>query len=77
MNLIDYRMAYNMIPRSWIIDCLKMYNEVIEFIKETLKNWRVELAARGKISAELKIRRGIFQGDTLSTLLFVIAIRVT
>ena len=54
-----------------------MYNEVIEFIKETLKNWRVELAARGKISAELKIRRGIFQGDTLSTLLFVIAIRVT
>ena len=37
---------------------------------KTLKNWRVELTAGGKSS---KIQRGIFQGDALSPLLFIIA----
>ena len=35
--------------------------------------WRVELTAGGKSLAEAKIQRGIFQGDALSPLLFVIA----
>ena len=38
-----------------------------------MKNWRVVLAAGGKSLAEAKIQRGIFQGDALSPLLFVIA----
>ena len=38
-----------------------------------MKNWRVELTAGGKSLAEKKIQRGIFQGDELSALLFIIA----
>ena len=38
-----------------------------------MKTWRVELTARGRSLAETKIQRGIFQGDALSPLLFVIA----
>ena len=38
-----------------------------------MKNWRVELTTGGKSLAETKIQRGIFQGDALSPLLFVIA----
>ena len=38
-----------------------------------MKNWRVELTAGGKSLAETKIQRGIFQGDTLSPLQFIIA----
>ena len=38
-----------------------------------MKNWRVELTAGGKSLAETKTQRGIFQGDALSPLLFVIA----
>ena len=38
-----------------------------------MKTWRVELLAGGKSLAEIKIQRGIFQGDELSPLLFVIA----
>ena len=38
-----------------------------------MKNWRVVLTAGGKSLAETKIKRGIFQGDALSPLLFIIA----
>ena len=37
-----------------------------------MKTWRVELTAGGRF-AEAKIQRGIFQGDALSPLLFIIA----
>ena len=40
---------------------------------ETMKNWKVELTAGDKTLAEVKILRGIFQGDVLLPLLFVIA----
>ena len=38
-----------------------------------MKNLRVELTAGGKSLTEVKIQREIFQGDTLSSLLFAIA----
>ena len=43
------------------------------FIEKAMKTWRVELTAAGKNWAETKIQRGIFQGDALSPLLFIIA----
>ena len=49
----------------------KISEEVIKFIKNTMESWRVELTAGRKSLAESKIQRGIFQGDTLSPLLFV------
>ena len=65
MAWIDYKKAYDKVPQSWIINCFKMYkisHEVINFIKKTLKTWRVELTAGGrKRLPEVKIRRGIFQ----------------
>ena len=38
-----------------------------------MKNWIVELITKGKSCVEVKIQRRIFQGDALSSLLFVIA----
>ena len=74
MALIDYKKAYRMVPHSRIKDCLKMHritDGVIKFMEETLKNWRVELTTGGKSLAEMKIPRGIFQGDALSLLLLL------
>ena len=76
MARIDYKKAYDIVPQSWIINCLKMYkisHEVLNFIEKIMKTWRVELTARGRSLAEAKIQRGIFQGDALRPLLFIIA----
>ena len=65
--------AYDIVSKSWIINCLKMYmisEEIINFDKDPMKIWRVGLTEGKKNLA--KIQRGIFQGDTLSPLLSVI-----
>ena len=57
MAWIDNKKAYDMVPHSWIINCLKMYkisDEVINFIDKTMKTWRVELTAGGRRLAEAK-----------------------
>ena len=69
MAWIDYKKASDMVPQSWIINCFKMYkisDKVINFIEEITKTWRVELTAGGRRIDETKIKKGIFQGDTLS-----------
>ena len=38
-----------------------------------MKTWKVKLTAGGRSFAETKIQSGIFQGDALSPLLFIIA----
>ena len=40
MAWIDCKKAYDMVPQSWVINCLKMYkilHEVINFIDKTMK----------------------------------------
>ena len=76
MAWIDCKKAYDMVPQSSIINCLKMYkisHETINFIEKKHENWRVELTAGGgKGLTEKKIQRGIFQGNALSLLLLII-----
>ena len=61
-----------MAPQSWIIRCLRMY-KISHEVEQTMKTWRVELTAGGRCIAETKIQRGIFLGDLLSPLVFIIA----
>ena len=77
MGWIDYRKAYDMIPHSWILEYLKNFGvnqQLRQFLDDSMKTWRVELTCGDQMLGEVKIKRGIFQGDTLSPLLFVIAL---
>ena len=75
MAWIDYKKAYDMVPHSWISECLEMFgiaNNVQDFLNNSMKSWKLELNASGKTLGEVDIRRGICQGDSLSPLLLVL-----
>ena len=66
-----------MVPHSWIIDYLDLFG-VAENIKSLLVNsmekWKVMLCSGNSELGEVEIKRGIFQGDSLSPLVFVLAL---
>ena len=75
MAWIDYKKAYDMVPHSWIEECLDMFGcsaNVGRFISLSMKSWKCQLVASGEVLGDVRIKRGIFQGDSLSPLLFVI-----
>jgi hypothetical protein len=77
MAWVDYRKAYDMVPHSWIMECLKMFgcaSNITKFIGRSMEMWKTELISNGEKLGCVGIRRGIFQGDSLSPLLFVLCL---
>ena len=73
MAWIDYKKAY-MVPNSWITECLDLFG-VAQNIKSLLVNnmekWKVMLCSGNSELGEVDIKKGIFQGYSLSPLVFV------
>ena len=79
MTWIDYKKAYDMVPHSWIEECLNTFGiaeNIKKLLRESVKNWRTELTSGSNVFGEVHIQRGIFQGDALSPFLFVIAMMI-
>ena len=75
MVYIDYRKAYYMVPHSWILEIMEVMGvakNVGSLIRRSMSNWCTVLNSDRKNLGNLKIARGIFQGDSLSPLLFVL-----
>ena len=75
MAWVDYKKAYDMMQHSWILESIKLINiseSVIKFIQGSMSKWKTKLTACGESLREVDLKRGIFQGDSLSPLLFVI-----
>ena len=76
MACIDYKKAYDMVPDSWILESLEpvqVSDNILKFVKRSMANWQTELTSCGESLAKVNIRRGIFQGASLSPLLFAIS----
>ena len=77
MAWVDYKKAYDMIPHSWILKCLRMFGaaeNMVLLLERSMNQWQVELSAGWRTLGSKNVRRGIFQGDCLSPLLFVLAL---
>ena len=77
MAWIDYKKPYDMVPHLQIIECLDLF-AVAENIKSlfvnSMEKWKVMLCTGNSELDEVEIKRGIFQGDSLSPLVFILAL---
>ena len=80
MAWIDYRKAYDSIPHSWILKVMNMYKVhpmVRGFIESSMSKWKTNMTLVHKEgtleTGPISIKRGIFQGDSLSPLLFTMS----
>ena len=77
MAWVDYKKAYDMVQHSWLEECLEIFgiaDNVKKLLSNSMKTWRTELTSCGESLGDVQIKRGIFQGDLLSPLLFVLAL---
>ena len=66
-----------MIPHSWILKCLdifKVADNIKRLMRQSMIGWENELTSGNEKLGSVKIKRGIFQGDSRSPLLFIIAL---
>jgi hypothetical protein len=82
MAWIDYQKAFDSVSYSWIeksIELIGVNSKIVKFCKLlSMEKWRTKLQLKTNQelmqSRFIKINRGIFQGDSLSPLLFCIAL---
>ena len=81
MAWIDYQKAFDSVSHEWLLKVLDIYKcppMIKAFLNTAMPTWKVIMTARGtneSLTTEpIHIKRGIFQGDSLSPLLFCLAI---
>ena len=79
--IIIIKKAFDSVPHSWVeksIELVGVNSKIVRFCKLSMEKWNIRLILRTKQevmqSQPIQIRRGIFQGDSLSPLLFCIAL---
>ena len=66
-----------MVPHSGIIECLYLFGlakNIKSLLVNSMEKWKVVLCSGNSELGEVEIKRGIFQGDSLLPLVFVLAL---
>ena len=78
---IDYRKAFDSVPHSWILKTMQMYKAsptLINFLNHSMSTWKTTMILNYStvkiVTNPISIKNGIFQGDSLSPLLFCLAL---
>ena len=62
MAWIDYHKVYDMVPHSWIGECLEIFGiavNVRQFLLSSTKKWKTELTSCGQQLGVVNIKRGL------------------
>ena len=63
---IDYRIRYDLVPHSWLNECLETFGKAVNlrmFLQKSMQQLRRLLATNGENLVEVNAKREIFQGD--------------
>lgn len=78
---IDYKKAFDSVPHSWLIKILEIYKinpKIINFLRNIMPQWKTTLQINCKpnpiTTRQISIKKGIYQGDSLSPLWFCLAL---
>ncbi|XP_030749987.1 uncharacterized protein LOC115877806 [Sitophilus oryzae] len=75
---IDYQKAFDSVPHSWLIESLRLYKidtQIVTLLESLMNSWKTNLILNNQTTdISIHIKRGIFQGDALSSLWFCIAL---
>lgn len=78
---IDYRKAFDSVPHSWILQCLQklgVHENVIRTCEVMMKVWATTIQFGNQeerlSTGVIRILRGIYQGDSLSPIIFVLCL---
>ena len=78
---VDYRKAFDSVPHSWILECMRIFKlspTLIKFFENSMSKWQTIMSLQTEKStittSPIKIRSGIFQGDSFSPLIFCLAL---
>ena len=58
MAWVDYRKAYDLVPHSWILECMRIFGiaeNVTEFMKRSMATWKTQLSSAGTVLGEVNI----------------------
>ena len=77
MAFIDYQKAYDSIPHSWILKSMEMCKinpRIIKLFESSFQQCVVNVIQSGSTLGKLHIKRGLFQGDSVSPIHFIIGL---
>lgn len=76
ISYIDYSKAFDSVPHDWLLRVLDIYKvcpRIINTLGHLMRQWRTDLKLPSRHIGTVRIKRGIFQGDSLSPLWFCLA----
>lgn len=78
---IDYRKAFDSVPHDWLLEILSVIwapQHIQTFLRRVIPLWsttlRVGYGQKQQTSSQIRIKRAVFQGDSLSPLLFCLSL---
>lgn len=78
---LDYKKAFDSVPHLWLIRALelaKVPDKIVNIIRSLTKIWSTQVHLSGEtesiVTDPIHYKKGIFQGDSLSVILFVLSV---
>ncbi|GAB1219546.1 hypothetical protein ENUP19_0038G0018 [Entamoeba nuttalli] len=76
----DIKKSYDTVNHEWVIESLKYFNVegvIINIIESMMTRWKIFIGYKfNEYLGNIKLNRGILQGDSLSNLLFIIQMNI-